>query len=151
MARHGIQAALNDLRNSGMQLDPQDPITQAMTVRLRAPEGKVIVEAGTPETQWVESTLGLLQEDYASWRWTITPKWPGSAKLQFLVSVRTVSHNGLMAEAALPDQTIDVAGATNVLALLQKYAVWGGLLAGAIGIGVAAEHYLRVFNRLLGH
>ena len=54
-----------------------------MSVRLRAPEGGFWIEMASPETQWIENTLGLLSDDYASWRWIVTPQRRGLGRPLF--------------------------------------------------------------------
>jgi neural Wiskott-Aldrich syndrome protein len=110
-------------------------VTKAMSVRLRAPEGGFYIETGSPETQWIENQLGVLTDDYASWRWTVTPSRRGKSRLQLIVSARTVGPDGLAAETALPDQVIDVSVSVNYARLLKSWSGWaaaaivGGLLA----------------------
>ncbi len=49
-----------------------------------------------------------MADDFASWRWTITPRERGRQRLQLLISARTIGADGLTAETALPDQMIEV-------------------------------------------
>jgi hypothetical protein len=111
-------------------------ITKAMSVRLRAPEGGFFIESGSPETQWIESQIGLLNDEFASWRWTVTPTRRGRARLQLIVSARTVGPDGLAAESAMPDQVIDVSVAVNYFRLLKT---WGGWIAAAVVGGLLAK------------
>ncbi|KUO67432.1 MAG: hypothetical protein APF80_10330 [Alphaproteobacteria bacterium BRH_c36] len=110
-------------------------VTKAMSVRLRAPQGGFFIETASPETQWIENALGLMADDYARWRWTVTPKLRGKRRLQLIVSARTVGPDGLAAETALPDQIIEIKVSTNYTALAKRLAGWtaaavlGGLLA----------------------
>lgn len=110
-------------------------VTKAMSVRLRAPEGGFFIETASPETQWIENALGLMADDYARWRWTVTPKARGRRRLQIIVAARTVGPDGLAAETALPEQVIEIKVSANYGALLTRLAGWtvaavlGGLLA----------------------
>ncbi len=110
-------------------------VTKAMSVRLRAPEGGFFIETASPETQWIENALGLMADDYARWRWTVTPKLRGKRRLQLIVSARTVGPDGLAAETALPEQIIEIKVASNYSVLAKRLAGWtiaavlGGLLA----------------------
>lgn len=110
-------------------------VTKAMSVRLRAPEGGFFIETASPETQWIENALGLMADDYARWRWTVTPKLRGKRRLLLIVSARTVGPDGLAAETALPDQIIEIRVSTNYGVLVKRLAGWvvaaiaGGLLA----------------------
>ena len=110
-------------------------VTKAMSVRLRAPEGGFFIETSSPETQWIENALGLMADDYARWRWTVTPKLAGRRKLQLVVSARTVGPDGLAAETSLPDQVIEIRVSTNYAKVATRVGGWalaavcGGLLA----------------------
>ncbi len=110
-------------------------VTKAMSVRLRAPEGGFFIETASPETQWIENALGLMADDYARWRWNVTPKVRGKRRLQLVISARTVGPDGLAAETALPDQVIEIKVATNYATVFKRVAGWaiaavlGGLLA----------------------
>ncbi|MBU1212807.1 MAG: hypothetical protein KJ587_16270, partial [Alphaproteobacteria bacterium] len=110
-------------------------VTKAMSVRLRAPQGGFFIETASPETQWIENALGLMADDYARWRWTVTPKLRGKRRLQLIVSARTVGPDGLAAETALPDQIIEIKVSANYIALAKRLVGWtaaavlGGLLA----------------------
>jgi len=110
-------------------------ITRAMSVRLRAPDGGFFIETSSPETQWIENALGLMADEYASWRWTVTPKSRGRRRLQLIISARTVGADGLAAETALPDQVVEIRVRTNYTRTLLALAAWvgaaiaGGLLA----------------------
>lgn len=127
-------------------------VTKAMSVRLRAPEGGFFIETASPETQWIENALGLMADDYARWRWTVTPKTRGKRRLQLIVSARTVGPDGLAAETALPDQIIEIKVSTNYSVVAKRVAGWtvaavlGGLLAqfGA-QIWTALEPFVRAF------
>jgi neural Wiskott-Aldrich syndrome protein len=119
-------------------------VTKAMSVRLRAPEGGFVIENRSPETQWIENVLGFGSDDFASWRWTVTPRTRGKRQLQLIVSARTVGADGVTAETALPDQLIEVRVATNYGRTAQRWFGWiaaaviGGLLAkfGEMGFAI---------------
>ncbi len=137
-----VRIARSDIRNlaAGMQgggsVQQHDlVVTKAMSVRLRAPDGGFFIETASPETQWTESQLGALSDDFASWRWTVTPNRTGRARLQLVVSARTIGSDGLTAETALPDQVFDVRISTNYGRAAKHWFGWitaailGGLLA----------------------
>jgi len=107
-----------------------------MTVRLRAPDGGFFIETASPETQWIENALGIGSDDFANWRWTITPKSRGRKRLQVIVSARTVGTDGLAAETALPDQVIDVRVKTNYARSAKSLGVW---ITAAVGGGLLAQ------------
>jgi hypothetical protein len=73
----------------------------------------------------METASGLNQDEYITWRWTVTPQWRGRSRLVLAVSARTVGHDGLAAETAPPDRTIEV---TVTGGRIRRLASWGGLL-----------------------
>jgi Clp amino terminal domain, pathogenicity island component len=148
--RKDIEATVLEMRMPGGNIDSGAPVTHAITVRLRSPDGTFAIEPGTPETQWVEGLLGLLQDDFASWRWTVTPTSTGKTALQLVVSVRAVTPEGLMGEIALPEQTVGIAVLTNYMTILKRLLRWLFVLALPLGIGAAGEHYFHVVSRLIG-
>ena len=76
-----------DVGNTAFRHDIQ--VTKAMSVRLRAPEGGFYIETASPETQWIENALGLMADEFARWRWSVTPRLRGKRRLQLIVSART--------------------------------------------------------------
>ncbi|MFV0369586.1 MAG: hypothetical protein ACK5KM_14120, partial [Hyphomicrobiaceae bacterium] len=101
-----------------------------------APDGGFFIETNSPETQWIENTLGFDSDDYASWRWSVTPKERGAKRLQLIISARTVGTDGLAAETALPDQVVDVKVRINYGKSLKRL---GGWVLAAIAGGVFAR------------
>jgi neural Wiskott-Aldrich syndrome protein len=150
IARDKIEGLGSALKGRGMPQRHDLFITRAMSVRLRAPDGGFWIEPGSPETQWIENMHGLMQDDYASWRWTVTPQHRGKARLQLIVSARTVAHDGLAAETAWPDQVIEVRVRTNYVHTAMR---WGGWALAAIAGGVLgrlAESALNAAHWLVG-
>lgn len=135
IARADVKALSEGLAGGGGAFRHEIVVTKAMSVRLRAPGGGFVIENRSPETQWIENVLGLGNDDYASWRWTVTPMARGRRQLQLIVSARTVGADGVTAETALPDQIVDVKIAINYTRTALKWAGWigaaviGGLLA----------------------
>ncbi|CFX08332.1 Clp protease [Candidatus Filomicrobium marinum] len=122
-------------------------ITRAMSVRLRAPDGGFFIETSSPETQWIENALGLMADDYASWRWTVTPKARGRRRLQLIVSARTVGADGLAAETALPDQIVEIRVRTNYARTLTILFGW---LAAAVAGGILARFGEELWTSISG-
>ncbi len=151
VARRDIEAALLDLQDTGHQARTTEPVTHALTVRLRSTDGAMIVEPGSPETQWIESTLGLLQDDFSSWRWTVTPRWSGVTQVQLMLSARAVSSEGLLGETALSEQTISVEVASNYGSVFANLGKWIGIAMAAGVVGAVGEHMLKVVGRILTH
>ncbi len=135
IARADVKALAEGLQGGGAAFRHEVVVTKAMSVRLRAPDGGFSVENRSPETQWIENVLGFGNDDYASWRWTVTPRTRGRRQLQLIVSARTVGADGVTAETALPDQVVDVKVSINYARTLGRWAGWiaaavlGGLLA----------------------
>ena len=121
IARADVQALAEGLQGGGAAYQHEVMVTKAMSVRLRAPDGGFFIETASPETQWIERAMLLSSDDFASWRWHVTPRDKGRRRLQLIISARTVSADGLAAETALPDQVITVRVHTN-------YAKVGGAL-----------------------
>jgi neural Wiskott-Aldrich syndrome protein len=132
LARTGVKALAEGLEFSGA-VHRQDShlITKALSVKLRAPDGGFWVEAASPETQWIENVLGVMTDDYVSWRWLVTPKAKGVSRLQLVVSARTVGTDGLAAETAVPDRVFDIRVARNYRKLVRRIGGW--VVAAAIG------------------
>ena len=136
IAKGGVRVVTQSMQGGGQPHRHEVLITKAMSVRLRAPANGFTVETSSPETQWIENNLGALGDDYASWRWTITPKTTGKKQLQLIVSARTVGSDGLAAETVLPDQIISVKVRTNYGHVAKR---WGGWMAAAVVGGLFAR------------
>jgi len=136
VAKADVKALAEGLQGGGAAYRHEIVVTKAMSVRLRAPDGGFWIETRSPETQWIENVLGLSSDDYASWRWTVTPRERGRKQLQLIVSARTVGADGLTAETALPDQVIDVRVGINLGRTMGR---WVGWIAAAIIGGVLAR------------
>lgn len=144
VARADVQALAEGLQGGGAAYQHAVMIAKAMSVRLRAPDGGFFIETASPETQWIERATLMSQDDFASWRWHVTPRDAGRRRLQLIISARTMSADGLVAETALPDQVISVRVRTNYGQVASRWIGWGvaavagGLLAkfgeGAVGL-----------------
>jgi hypothetical protein len=137
IARERIDGLILALNGRGSAHRPDVFLARALTVRLRAPGGGFFIEAATPETQWVETGASLMHDDFAIWRWTLTPQRRGRGRLTLLVSARTVGHDGLAAETAPPDRAIEVKVGSNLSKTAVRWSAW--LLAALVG--VAAGRY----------
>jgi hypothetical protein len=146
LARSEVKAIAEGLQGGGAVYRHEVTVTKAMSVRLRAPEGGFFIETASPETQWIENVLGLMADDFASWRWTITPRDRGKQRLQLLISARTVGADGLTAETALPDQVVEVKVAVNYAKTAARWAGW--MTAAVIG-GILARFGEGLFSPLL--
>ena len=136
IARGRVRALTEGMEGGGLAWRHDVTVTKAMSVRLRAPEGGFFIETASPETQWIDSQFQDVGDDYASWRFLVTPNRRGLARLQIIVSARTVGADGLAAETAFPDQVIDVKVKSN----LKRAALrWGGWIAAAVLGGLLSK------------
>jgi hypothetical protein len=135
IAKADVRNLAEGLQGGGAAYQHEVTITKAMAVRLRAPDGGFFIETASPETQWIDRAGLLSSDDFASWRWHVTPREKGKKRLQLIISARTVGADGLAAETALPDQVISVRVKTNYAKTASHWMGWGiaalvgGLLA----------------------
>jgi hypothetical protein len=135
IAKASVKALTEGMDGGGQAWQQTVTLTKAMSVRLRAPDGGFYIESASPETQWIESNLGYGSDDFASWRFLITPKSRGWADLQIIVSARTIGADGGAAETALPDQLVEVKVRRNFARAMATLFSWiivagiGGALA----------------------
>lgn len=146
VARSEVKAIAEGLQGGGAVYRHEVTVTKAMSVRLRSPDGGFFIETSSPETQWIENVLGLMADDFASWRWTITPRERGKQRLQLLISARTIGADGLTAETALPDQMIEVKVSVNYA---KTAARWAGWMTAAVAGGVLARFGEGLFQPLV--
>ena len=104
-------------------------VTPAVSVKLSPPDGGFMIEAVSPETQWLDAKINLADADFASWRWNVTPLTRGKHRLQLVVSARTASPGGTATQSALPEQIVHVAVGTNWSRALLKLLGWTSLIA----------------------
>ena len=131
IAKASIKALTEGLDGGGGVWQHQITVTKAMAVRMRAPDGGFFIETASPETQWIENNLGYASDDFASWRFLITPQSRGWSQLQIIVSARTIGADGVAAEAALPDQVIEVKVRRNLMRTFAR--VFGWTVAAIVG------------------
>lgn len=146
IGKAAAKAITQGLEGGGVAWRHEVTVTQAMSVRLRAPDGGFFIETASPETQWIENNLGLGSDDFASWRFHITPQFRGWSRLQIIVSARTIGSDGMAAETALPDQLVDVKVKTNYK---RTFARWTGWALAAIVGGILAKFGEGTFSVLL--
>lgn len=124
IAKASIKSLADNLDGGGAAWQHQITVTKAMAVRMRAPDGGFFIETASPETQWIENNLGYGAEDFASWRFLITPQSRGWSQLQIVVSARTIGADGVAAETALPDQVIEVKVRRNLKRTFARLFGW---------------------------
>jgi neural Wiskott-Aldrich syndrome protein len=134
IAKASVKALTEGLEGGGPVRHHNVAVTKAMAVRMRAPEGGFFIESASPETQWIENSLGYASDDFASWRFLITPQSRGWARLQIIVSARTVGADGVAAETALPDQVVEVKVRRNLKRAFARLLGWtiAAVLGGAL-------------------
>jgi hypothetical protein len=135
VAKASVKALTEGLEGGAPVWQHAVTVTKAMSVRLRAPEGGFFIETASPETQWLENGLGYSSDDFASWRFMITPQSRGWARLQIIISARTVGADGVAAETALPDQIVEVKVRRNMRRALGRMLGWA--IAAVIGSGLS--------------
>jgi hypothetical protein len=130
IARDKIDGLMLALYHRGIR--PELYPTRTLAVRLRAPNGGFALEAHSPETQWIDRSAGNPADPFAAWRWTITPLGRGRNRLLLTVSARLVGPDGLVAETAPSDRSIDVRIAPNYRRLVRRWLGWlAAVVAGA--------------------
>ena len=134
IAKASIKSLAENLDGDGAVWQHQITVTKAMAVRMRAPDGGFFIETASPETQWIENNLGYGAEDFASWRFLITPQSRGWSQLQIVVSARTIGADGVAAETALPDQVIEVKVRRNLKRTFARLFSWtvAAIVGGAL-------------------
>jgi neural Wiskott-Aldrich syndrome protein len=133
IAREKIDGLIRALNSRGGGQRPDSFMVRTLCVRLRAPGGGFWIEPASPETQWMEGATSLVHDDYAIWRWTVTPQRPGRGKLLLAVSARTVGADGLIAQSAPPDRPIEVKVKGHPLRDTVRWLGWiTALLAAAV-------------------
>ncbi len=119
---------------------------RAVTVRLTAPEGALLVEALTPETQWLLDRPG--EESSGTWAWTVVPSDSGSCSLKLAMSAREVDANGPGGVATLPDQTIKVRVRGSFWLALGSFVRTVSLLLTGSGLTIMGYYALKIAGKL---
>jgi hypothetical protein len=133
IGRDKVDSLMQLLTGGRVQHHPEAVVARVLSVRLKAPDGGFAIEAATPETQWIETAAGPQQDEHVSWRWTVTPQKRGRRRLQLVVAARTIGRDGIAAETAPPDRTIEVAVRPR---LLRRLLRWTAFLL-LFGVGAA--------------
>jgi neural Wiskott-Aldrich syndrome protein len=150
IARDRIEGLVAALNGHSMPHRPDQIAARALSVRLKAPNGGFLIESISPETQWVEGPSGLGHDDYAIWRWTVTPQRRGRGRLLLMVSARTVGQDGLAAESAPPDRLIDVRVAPNRGRGFGRMVAWLMALGVGLALGKFTDQLWEAGAALLG-
>jgi hypothetical protein len=123
-------------------------VGQAMSLRLSAPGGGFIVEAQSPETQWVWRSKSQSVNELAAWRFILTPNRRGFNSLRLTFSYKEIGPNGLLADGALPERMLDVVVSTNLAKTLTQAAVWVTTLVVGAVLGAHFPLALRLIRNL---
>ena len=138
IARRDVDGLTERMTGCGRLHRHELRVADAMTVRLRAPEGGFLIDPLSAETCWTHKAAqasGLQEHDFASWRWSITPQRRGKSCLLLIISAQTLDATGVTAEAALPDQVIRVDVRVNYGRAVRKVVGWGLLTMGGGVLG----------------
>ena len=130
IARSDVEGLTARMAGGGRLHGHEVRVADAMTVRLRAPDGGFLIDPLSAETCWTHKakSAGLQANDFASWRWSVTPQRRGKARLLLIISAQTLDASGVTAEAALPDQVIKVYVRVNYGRTVRRVAGWGLLM-----------------------
>lgn len=154
IAKASVKALTEGVDGGGQVWQHTVAISKAMSVRLRAPDGGFFIESTSPETQWIESNLGYASDDFASWRFNITPQYRGWSDLQIIVSARTVGADGVAAETALPDQIVEVKVRANIGRAFVRLLGWtvAAVIGGALAtFGESGMTIVTALMKKFGH
>lgn len=154
IAKASVKQLTDGLDGGGAARQHDIAITRAMSVRMRAPEGGFFIETASPETQWIENALGYPSDEYASWRFLVTPQERGWSRLQIIVSARTIGGDGGAAESALPDQVVEVKVRANLKRALGRLVGWtvAAIAGGALSMfGQSAYQLVQTLVGKLPH
>ena len=135
IARDKIDGLLQALNGRDPNVSPDTSLTRALSVRLRAAKGGFWIEAATPETQWIESGPGRVEDAFITWRWTVVPRRRGRSRLTLAMSVHTAGRDGVAATSSPPERVIDVSVRLNYLRRAVRSMGW--IAAGLVGAALA--------------
>ncbi|MBS0250482.1 MAG: Clp protease [Proteobacteria bacterium] len=154
IAKASVKALTDGLDGGGQVWQHTVAVTKAMSVRIRAPDGGFYIESTSPETQWIESNLGYASDDFASWRFNITPQYRGWSDLQIIVSARSIGADGVAAETALPDQIVEVKVRANLGRAIVRIFSWtvAAVIGGALAtFGESGMAIVTTLMKKFGH
>ena len=123
-------------------------VAQAMSLRLSAPRGGFMIEAQSPETQWVWRSKSQSVNELAAWRFILTPNRRGFNSLRLTFSYKEIGPNGLLADSALPDRMLDVVVSTNLVKTLTQAAVWVTTLIVGAALGAYFQPAMQLISEL---
>jgi hypothetical protein len=149
IARDRVNGLIRALHSRASTPTSDTFLARTLCVRLKAPGGGFAIEPTSPETQWMDGTNSLVHDDFALWRWTVTPQRTGRGRLALLLSVRTVGPDGVIAESAPPDRVIEVRVRPNVVGRYLRLVGVSAALLGAAALGRFGEELWSALLSLL--
>lgn len=128
---------------------------QVMTVTLDNPDFAFAIQKLTPETQWIDRSavaqLGLLgAAEAAEWRWSVEAIKPGAQRLAISASARIADANGVVADASLPPEIIDVRVSIAPARIIGRTARWVAVAVVAAVLGHYGVAIIDAVGALLG-
>jgi hypothetical protein len=149
IARDKVNGLIRALHSRASTPTSDTFLARTLCVRLKAPGGGFAIEPTSPETQWMDGTNSLVHDEFALWRWTVTPQRTGRGRLALLLSVRTVGPDGVIAESAPPDRVIEVRVRPNVVGRSLRLVGASAALLGAAALGRFGEELWSALLSLL--
>ncbi len=146
MARADVQEIERGMMGNNPPARHDVIVTEAMSVRLSAPKGGFNIAPASPETQWIDNRLG--GDNYASWKWTITPLKSGKKALQLGISARLMGEKGVIAQSALPEQLVTVKVKVNYARTLRIFIGWLIIAAAGGVIGKYSERLVELIDMI---
>ena len=129
-------------------------VTEAMTVQLRAPGGGFHIENLSPQTQWIDRNQRHVHDaDFGVWRWNVTPTISGKARLQLVISARTVDDEGTIHIADIPDKIIELGVHRDHAQILKKAGILTMVALAGLSLGrfgESAYQWLQVMATKIG-
>ena len=110
------------------------PAVKAFALRLKSGDGRVTVEPEGPELVWLGAAAEPTLDEALIWRWRITPRARGRAKLRVQASLKSIAANGQIVDLAIPDHVAQVRITPNRAAGFARIGGWivamivGGIL-----------------------
>lgn len=141
VARDKIDALIAALNGRGPPHQGDASIARALSVRLGATEGRFWIEPASPETHWVDSSPAAPREEPLIWRWTVVPRRRGRSRLTLMVSAQGVSRDGVAAQSAPMDRTVEVRVRPNHLRRAARLAGWIAAMAAGALIVLRGQEY----------
>jgi hypothetical protein len=132
----------------------EPPVYRVVTARLSANTTAIAIEPRTPETVWLEPSLGPVADD-VSWQFLLTPLRRGTIPVTLTIAGRSISAYGVMADKTSPTETFAVTVKRAPGALSRRFLkglallIVGGVVTWAV-LGPLALPISRLWAAALG-